>query len=87
MEKISNYNDLSNKELIELRNKTEKIKWDHYNKFNKLTYQIKYLESVIFKKCDHEWELDYSASGPYDGPDKICKKCRLYNNNYMYQIH
>jgi MoaA/NifB/PqqE/SkfB family radical SAM enzyme len=79
--------NLSKEELIKLRNDTEKTKWEYYNKFNKLTNQTKYLESIIYKKCDHEWEYDYTASGPYDGPDKICKYCKLYNNRYMYQMH
>jgi hypothetical protein len=87
MDKKLNVKDLSNEELIKLRNNTEKMKWDHYNKFNNLTEQIKYLESIIYKKCDHNWDYDYSVSGPYDGPDKICSKCKLYRNHYMYQYH
>ena len=83
MNKEANLEKLSNDELIQLRNLTEKTKWEHYNQFNKLTDQVKYLESIIYKKCGHEWEYDYSSSGPYDGPDKICKKCKLYRNDYM----
>jgi len=87
MDKKLNVKDLSNDELIKLRDHTEKMKWEHYNKFNNLTEQTKYLESIIYKKCDHKWFYDYSASGPYDGPDKICEKCKLYRNAYMYEYH
>lgn len=85
MDKKLDVKGLTNDELIKLKNHTEKMKWEYYNKFNNLTEQIKYLESIIYKKCDHNWEYDYTASGPYDGPDKICSKCKLYRNDYMYQ--
>ena len=87
MNKNDDLKKLSNEELIKLRDLTEKTKWEYYKKFNKLTDQVNYLESIIYKNCDHNWEYDYSASGPYDGPDKICNKCKLYRNHYMYQYH
>ena len=79
--------NLSNNQLIELKKNTEKTKWEHYNKFKELDEYIKHLDSIIFKQCGHEWVMDYSATSPYDGPDRICKKCNLYNNKYMYETH
>jgi hypothetical protein len=86
MDKQIDLDGLSNDQLIDLRNNTEKDKWKYYREFEKLGKHVQYLESIIFKKCVHVWEYDYTASGPYDGPDKICKKCKLYNNKYMYQV-
>ena len=57
MDKKLDVKDLTNDELIKIRNNTEKMKWDHYNKFNNLTEQIKYLESIIYKKCNHNWDF------------------------------
>ena len=49
MDKKLNVKDLSNDELIKLRNHTEKMKWEHYSKFNNLTEQIKYLEHLKYQ--------------------------------------
>jgi len=87
MNKDNDFKKLSNEELINLRNLTKKKKWEYYKNFNKLTDQVKYLESIIYKNCDHIWDYDDSTSGPYDGPDKICNKCKLYRHNYMYEYH
>ena len=39
---------------------------------------IEHIEDIIYEMCDHNWEYDYSGSGPHDGPDKVCKECNLY---------
>ena len=71
-------------EIIKLHKLKVQEKWEYYKKFQDMDNIIKDLEYEIYNKCKHEWELDYSASGPYDGPDRICKKCNLYKNNYIY---
>ena len=59
-------------------------KWHYYKLYENADKVIKKYENIIYQKCKHEWQCDYTASGMYDGPDKICKKCNLYQNNYMY---
>jgi len=71
-------NKLSNDELIALRKKTIHNRCEHYRLYNELYHEIQHIEKVLYNKCDHEWELDYSGAGPHDGPDRICKKCNLY---------
>ena len=71
-------NKLSKEELIEFRDKTIKTKYEHYRIFNELNKTVKIIETVLYNKCKHEWELDFSGCGPHDGPDKICKICNLY---------
>ena len=71
-------NKLSKEELIELRNKTVETKYEHYRIFNELNENIKIIERILYNKCNHEWELDFSGCGPHDRPDRICKICNLY---------
>jgi len=42
-------------------------------------------ESIIYKKCPHEWERDYNCAFD-DKCNKFCKKCNLWANPYMYQF-
>ena len=67
--------------LLDQRKLLEKSKWEYYRKFNEMDKLIKETEKLIFKKCDHQWEFDYSA---YDRPDRICKICNLIKNPYIY---
>jgi len=71
-------NNLSKDELIVLKDKTVKTRYNHYRLYNELYNDIQRIENVLYRKCDHEWELDYSGVGPYNGPDRICKICGLY---------
>ena len=71
-------NNLSKEDLIELRDKTVKTRYEHYKLYNELYHNIQIIEKVLYSKCKHEWELDFSGCGPHDGPDKICKLCNLY---------
>ena len=71
-------NNLSKEDLIELRDKTVKTRYEHYKLYNELYHSIQIIEKVLYSKCNHEWELDYSGVGPYDGPERYCKICKLY---------
>jgi len=56
-------------------------------KLNKEISQKKYLikgnERLLFIMCNHEWEYDFSCN--FDDATKYqCKKCRLWNNRFMY---
>ena len=73
--------------LIKLRDSTKETRWKHYRKFQELEKTIQSIEYKIYNTCDHKWELDYSASGPYDGPDKICEICSLYMDSRLYKLH
>ena len=76
--------DIDGAKIIQLHKQKVQEKWEYYKKFQSMDNIIKNLEYEIYKKCKHEWELDYSGSGPYDGPDRVCKICRLYRNDYLY---
>ena len=88
MNKMSSYNTksdvnldlskLTKEDLIELRDKTVKTRYEHYKLYNELYHNIQHIEKVLYSKCKHEWELDYSGCGPHDGPDRYCKFCKLY---------
>jgi len=73
-------NSVSLTDLIHLRDKTSKERWEHLRKFEELQKKISKIEKEIYQKCDHKWYLDYGASGPYDGPDRICSVCNLYKS-------
>lgn len=36
------------------------------------------LERLIYKECNHEWQRDFSDTGPYSRAEYICKYCKLY---------
>jgi hypothetical protein len=36
------------------------------------------LERLIYKECNHEWQRDFSDTGPYSRVEYICKHCKLY---------
>ena len=69
-------------ELLSEKKKIESKKWEYYQKFKNSDKIIKDLDKKIYKICVHDWEYDYSS---YDGPDKICKICNLYRNEYLYR--
>ena len=75
-----NLSNISLDELKQLRTYNFK-KQSEYSDKERITKKIiENIEYFIFKKCEHEWEYDYSD--PIDGPDKICKKCHLYSNHF-----
>lgn len=76
--------EINVKELIELKNSTENEKWTYYKKFQQMDEKIKELEYLIYKKCNHEWERDYTYCGHYDKAEHICKFCNLNRNEYRY---
>lgn len=84
MDQKQNLDNYSLDDLIKLRDSTTNARWEHYRKFQELEKTIQKIEHRIYTKCEHNWELDYSASGPYDGPDRICTKCNLYRDARLY---
>lgn len=40
-------------------------------------------EKNIWEKCNHEWEKDYDVAFD-DNCKYFCKKCKLWNNFYLY---
>lgn len=36
------------------------------------------LERLIYKECNHEWQREFSDTGPYSTAEYICKHCKLY---------
>ena len=79
---------MENDTLDQLLAKVEELtqeKWEHLQKYDELRKVIHDIEKIIYKKCNHKWELDYSAVGIYDGPDKVCKTCKLYCDPYTYR--
>ena len=76
--------DIDVAKIIQLHKQKVQEKWDYYKKFQSRDNIIKNLEYEIYKNCKHEWELDYSGCSPHDGPDRVCKICRLYRNDYLY---
>ena len=55
-----------------------------YN-LNKCDKLIKQLEKIIYKNCNHIVIRDFSSSGPGERAIKICKKCNLIMNEYLYK--
>ena len=76
-------NDIDLEKLLELKNSKVNEKWNYFKMFKKMDEIIKELDFQIYKKCNHEWERDYSG-GPYDRAEQICKFCNLYRNHYIY---
>lgn len=63
-----------------------KLKNREYNKkIERNKKLIQRVEHELFKSCNHEWERDPFAN--FDDHIKfICKKCKLYNCSYLYEI-
>lgn len=80
MEDINNF-DLN--QLLDLKNSIESKKQNYYNILKKIDKNLKDIDFTIYKKCNHEWEREYSG-GPYDRAEQICKFCNLYRNNFRY---
>ena len=76
---------LSLEELLFKRESKTREKWEYYRLFQDTQKNIRAIEQKIYKLCQHEWENDYSSAGPSDRPDKICRKCQLIRNPYVYR--
>ena len=66
-------------QYLKILKEEEKLNRDLFNlKIKKVELQKK-----VWKECIHEWERcsDYNDD---DLCKYICKKCSLYNNNYLY---
>jgi|SaaInlV_130m_DNA_3_1039695.scaffolds.fasta_scaffold137862_1 hypothetical protein len=67
---------LSADELILLKAQTNQIKHEHYSIYNQLDESIRIIDSILYNKCEHNWETSYCTM--YEGPDRICTKCNLH---------
>lgn len=68
-----------------LKNKVEMLEeiQNYKDQIRELVKKVKNLDKVIYKICEHEWELDSSCSDD-DLGKKYCLICGL-RNYYMYK--
>jgi len=72
---VNKFIENKKKNLIEIIQLREKL--DFLTKENKL------LDTLIWKKCKHEW-VSYEGYRGFDSPKRVCNKCKLFDNRYFY---
>jgi hypothetical protein len=70
---------------IELINSIAIIKKQLNENVKKCDKIMKKIKKILYNNCDHDTYRDFSSCGPSDRPEKICKKCNLVINDYLYR--
>ena len=81
-EEEKNITNETNNLIIE-KNNILKLKYEYFNKIKNCNNNIRELDKKIYQTCDHEFVRDYDNL--YDRPSKICNKCNLRANPYIYR--
>lgn len=82
-----NNNAQSVKELIQLKRDKKTQMFEYEQRIKNIKKDIREIEKKIYKKCEHNWERDYSCIGLYTKPETVCTKCNLYKDYYYYFSH
>ena len=68
---------------INRKNEIRKELVDLQNLIIQLKEEQKYIEKILWDKCEHVWRLDSSCTDD-DLCKRYCTNCRLYQNKYLY---
>ena len=73
---------------VEIKHLEKKIRIKRFKtkylveEINNTNFEIRKLETIIFKKCKHSWVFDTSS---YHQTQRYCEKCNLSNLPYVYK--
>ena len=51
------------------------IRWRLYEEMESIKKEINKVSDLLYKICDHDWEIDTSRFEPCGPTPKICHKC------------
>ena len=72
---------LNVEQLLEKKTKNQKEIWDLEKQINQLKKYNNSIEKELFKKCNHNWEIDWDdCCSKY----KVCTICKLANMPNVY---
>jgi len=83
-EDLNNVDEKSCTEIIALVNELKQKQWMHYNKYKELEITIRDIKYILYNKCRHQWNFDYSYANMYDGSEEICEICGLFKDIRCY---
>ena len=81
---IEDIKNINANDLIDLKNNKKRMMYDFERRIKKIKQDIDEIDKEIYKKCEHNWERDYSYAGPYTKPEIVCTKCNLFKSYHYY---